>query len=71
MTAANATAKSKAEDAKARFKALLNSRTVSQLSDMFALIRNANGSDHAAVRGAIYVRLCELVGDDRADEICE
>lgn len=64
-----ATTTTRRNELKARYTALLNSRTVSQLCDMLALLKNTDGPDAAAVRGSVYVRLCELVGDDRADEL--
>ena len=66
-----AEAKAKSAAARAKSDRLLNSQTPAQLEALWKHARNVHTPEAAVVRGAIHSRLCVLVGDERADEICE
>jgi len=62
---------SKVQQLKAAMDAKIATRSVEQLKDMLALLAETHTPEAAVVRGAIYMRLCDVLGDDAADAIYE
>lgn len=60
-----------AANASAKMDAKIATQTAPQLVTLWRILRNVNTTEAAIVRGRLYVRLCELVGDDAADAACE
>lgn len=60
-----------AATASAKLDAKIATQTAPQLVTLWRLLRSAMTPEAAIVWGRIYVRLCELIGDDAADAACE